>query len=102
MISSVEFVLKKEFGASLDDESIEYIDPFTGTGIFITELLQKLSPESIESIYENQISCNELSVLSYYIATLNIEYTYQQKTGRYKPFKNINCVDTFQQYENTH
>jgi predicted helicase len=70
------------------------MDPATGTGTFITELIEYLPPHQLEHKYRQEIHCNEVAILPYYIANLNIEYTYRQKMGRYAAFDNIVFVDT--------
>ncbi|MGH9949073.1 MAG: N-6 DNA methylase, partial [Pyrinomonadaceae bacterium] len=68
--------------------------PPPGTGTFIAELIEHLSPHDLTYKYENEIHANEVAILPYYIANLNIEFTYQQKMQEYKEFKNICFVDT--------
>lgn len=94
MIESTDFLLEKHFGKSLGDKNVEILDPATGTGTFITELVEYLPPQYLEYKYKNEMHANELAILPYYIANLNIEYTYQQKMGQYEPFENIVFVDT--------
>lgn len=94
MIESTDYILFKHFNKSLGEPYVEILDPATGTGTFITEIIEYLSQNQLESKYENEIHCNEVAILPYYIANLNIEYTYKQKTGKYKEFENICFVDT--------
>jgi predicted helicase len=94
MIESTDFLLFKHFKKTLGDPYIEILDPATGTGTFITELIEYLPLNQLDEKYENDIHCNEVAILPYYIANLNIEYTYKQKTGKYKEFENICFVDT--------
>lgn len=94
MIESTDHLLFKHFNKSLGEPNVEILDPATGTGTFITELIEYLPSNQLESKYEHEIHCNEVSILPYYIANLNIEYTYKQKTGKYKEFENICLVDT--------
>jgi len=94
MIESTDFLLEKHFGRSLADRNVEILDPATGTGTFITELIECIPPQYLEHKYKNEMHANEVAILPYYIASLNIEYTYQQKMGRYEPFENIVFVDT--------
>ena len=94
MIESTDHLLFKHFNKSLGEPNVEILDPATGTGTFITDLIEYLPLNQLESKYENEIHCNEVAILPYYIANLNIEYTYKQKTGKYKEFENICLVDT--------
>ena len=70
------------------------LDPATGTGTFITNLINHLPVERLEHKYRNEIYANEVAILPYYIANLNIEYTYRERTGRYLEFPNLSFVDT--------
>jgi len=94
MIESVDFLLHKHFNKLLGDKNVEILDPATGTGTFITELIEYLPKNKLAYKYEHEIHCNEVAILPYYIANLNIEYTYQQKMGEYQEFENICLVDT--------
>lgn len=104
IIKSVEWVLNKEFGRSLTEENVNVIDPFTGTGTFITRLLQSgiIKKEDLERKYKKEIFANEIVLLAYYIASVNIENAYHDLSGSdsYEPFKGICLTDTFQLYEN--
>ena len=94
MIESADYLVDKHFGKTLGDKGVEILDPATGTGTFITELIEYLPAQQLEYKYEHEIHCNEVAILPYYIANLNIEYTYKQKTGKFKEFENICFVDT--------
>ncbi|WP_016950967.1 type ISP restriction/modification enzyme [Anabaena sp. PCC 7108] len=94
MIESVDFLTHKHFGKLLADKDVEILDPATGTGTFITELIDYLPQHSLEHKYKHEIHCNEVAILPYYIANLNIEFTYKQKMGVYEEFENICFVDT--------
>lgn len=97
--SSVDYILQKEFGRTLSDENVHILDPFTGTGTFITRLLQSglISPEALERKYTREIHANEIVLLAYYIASINIENTYHDlKPGNYRSFEGICLTDTFQ------
>ena len=112
IIHSVEWVLNKEFNRSLTDEKVNIIDPFTGTGTFITRLLQSgiIKPEDLERKYKHEIFANEIVLLAYYIASVNIENAYHDlienchseldSESHYEPFGGICLTDTFQLYEN--
>jgi len=116
IIHSVEHVLKTDFNSSMADENVHILDPFTGTGTFIARLLQSgIIPEDrLPEKYRNEIHANELVLLAYYIAAINIEATYHgiltgNITGQedsdvifepaYEPFNGICLTDTFQMGE---
>ncbi len=94
MIESTDYLLEKHFNRLLADDNVEILDPATGTGTFITELIEYLPKNRLRAKYLNEIHCNELAILPYYIANLNIEYTYQQKMEEYEAFPHICFVDT--------
>jgi predicted helicase len=94
MVASAEHLVHQNFGRLLGDQDVEILDPATGTGTFITEIIEHLSKNRLPYKYENEIHCNEVAILPYYIANLNIEFTYSQKMGQYAEFKNICFVDT--------
>jgi len=94
MIEAADHLVHRHFGRFLADRDVDILDPATGTGTFITELIEYLPKYSLPYKYEREIHCNEVAILPYYIANLNIEYTYWQKMGRYKEFTNICFVDT--------
>jgi predicted helicase len=96
LIESADYLAHKSFGKLLSDPGVEILDPATGTGTFITELIDYLPTDKLEYKYRNEIHCNEVAILPYYIANLNIEYTYKQKTGKHEEFKNICLVDTLE------
>jgi predicted helicase len=94
MIHAADHLTFKHFGKTLGDKDVEILDPAVGTGTFITEIIEYLPENQLKYKYQNEIHCNEVAILPYYIANLNIEYTYKQKTGEYLPFDNICFVDT--------
>jgi len=94
MIESTDYLLDKHFNRLLADDKVEIFDPATGTGTFITELIEYLPKTRLRYKYLNEIHCNEVAILPYYIANLNIEYTYQQKMAEYEAFSHICFVDT--------
>ena len=104
IIHSVEYILNKEFGCSLTDENVHCIDPFTGTGTFVTRLLQSgiILPKDMLRKYLNEIHCNELVLLAYYIADVNIESVFHDlmHPEKYIPYDGICLTDTFQLNEN--
>ena len=81
---------------SLSDEKVVILDPFTGTGTFIVHVLERISMEQLKKKYTGELHANEISILPYYIATLNIENAYRERTGRYSEFGNICWMDTFE------
>ena len=102
IIHSVDEVLQSEFGQTLGSEGVHIIDPFVGTGTFITRLLQSglIKPEQMAHKYRHEIHANEIVLLAYYIAAINIEAVYHEKMGGdYEPFPGICLTDTFQLYE---
>jgi predicted helicase len=102
IIHSVNEVLQSEFGQTLGSPGVHIIDPFTGTGTFITRLLQSglIAPEEMEHKFRHEIHANEIVLLAYYIAAINIEAVYHGlQGGDYVPFEGICLTDTFQMYE---
>jgi predicted helicase len=106
ILYSVNDVLKKEFGKGLTDEHVHLLDPFTGTGTFITRLIQSglIELKDLERKYKHEIHANEIVLLAYYIATINIENAFHDATpeedgigtGTYTQFDGIVLTDTFQ------
>lgn len=99
ILNSVAGVLNSEFDKDINDPDVNVLDPFTGTGTFIARLLESglISKENLERKYKNELFANEITLLAYYIAAVNIENTYARVTGieSYTPFKNILLTDTF-------
>lgn len=106
IIHSVNDILKAEFSTSLTEQNVHILDPFVGTGTFITRLLQSglIRPEDMERKYLNEIHCNEIVLLAYYIADVNIESVFHDITRRktYLPYSGICLTDTFQLAEKKH
>ncbi|HAT3992465.1 helicase [Elizabethkingia anophelis] len=107
IIHSVNDVLKSEFGRSVSDENIHILDPFTGTGTFIVRLLQSglITQEDLHRKYTKELHANEIVLLAYYIAAVNIENAFHDATEdpedgigkeKYIPFDGIVLTDTFQ------
>jgi predicted helicase len=94
MIEGAEHLVYQHFARLLGDEDVQILDPATGTGTFVTELIEHLPKSRLPYKYANEIHCNEVAILPYYIANLNIEYAYAQKMGQYAEFTNICFVDT--------
>ena len=107
IIRSVEDLLQKEFGSSLSDEGVHILDPFTGTGTFIARLIHSglIGPDDLQRKYRSEIHANEIMLLAYYIAAVNIENSYleaMREAGNqadYEPFSGIVLTDTFQSSE---
>ncbi|MEH0110358.1 type ISP restriction/modification enzyme [Tersicoccus sp. MR15.9] len=109
IIRAVDDVLVEHFGTSLSGEGVHVLDPFTGTGTFIARLLQsgRIKPEDLLRKYTQELHANEILLLPYYIAAINIEATFHglqdatsgHSTGDYRPFDGIVLTDTFQSSE---
>ena len=91
IIRGADHLLQRHFGRQLADDNVQILDPATGTGTFITSLIDHLPADRLEYKYLNEIHANEVAILPYYIANLNIEYTYRERTGRYLEFPNL-CI----------
>ena len=96
IVKSTDHLLRKNFARNLSDEDVVILDPFTGTGTFIVHVLERISMERLEKKYAGEMHANEISILPYYIAALNIENAYRERTGRYAEFGNICWMDTFE------
>ena len=99
MVKSVAHILETEFDRSLSDTGVHIIDPFVGTGNFIVCLMQDIRATTLEDKYQNELHCNEILLLPYYIASLNIEHEFFQRTQTYRPFEGIALADTFELLE---
>ena len=99
MVNSVSHILETEFGRSLSDKGVHIIDPFVGTGNFIVRLMQDIQGTALEEKYRHELHCNEVMLLPYYIASLNIEQEFYQRTQTYLPFEGITLADTFELLE---
>ncbi len=94
MCASVEEVLEKEFGKRLGDKEVQILDPCTGTGNFIVNLINRIPKKDLPRMYRQQLFANEVMLLPYYIAALNIEHAYFERTGQYESFDGLCFVDT--------
>ena len=94
IIRGTDYLLQKHFGRTLADDNVQILDPATGTGTFITNLINYLPADRLQHKYDHEIHANEVAILSYYIANLNIEYTYRERTGHYREFPGLCFVDT--------
>jgi predicted helicase len=102
ILKSVDQLLRADFGQTLGSKGVHILDPFTGTGTFITRLMQTglLSKEELARKYKGEIHANEIVLLAYYIAAINIEAAYHDVVGgEYAPFEGICLTDTFQLHE---
>lgn len=96
MIRSADWLCEKHFEKSLIDPGVELLDPATGTGTYIVELLEYFrgQPEKLRKKYKNELHANEVAILPYYVVNLNIEATYQAITGQFAEFEGLCLVDT--------
>ena len=99
MVNSVEYLLKTEFNRSLSDIGVHIIDPFVGTGNFIVRLMQDIQKIALEDKYRHELHCNEVLLMPYYIANLNIEQEFLNHTKKYLPFQGIVFADTFELFD---
>jgi len=96
IVNSIEEILQREFGKSLGSPSVHIIDPFVGTGNFILNVMRRIKKTDLQYKYRNELHCNELMLLPYYVASMNIEHEYFELMGQYEPFQGICLVDTFE------
>ena len=96
MIRSADWLCEKRFGKNLVDSGVEILDPATGTGTYIVELLEHFrgQPDKLRYKYKEELHANEVAILPYYVANLNIEATYQAITGQFAEFEGLCLVDT--------
>lgn len=94
MVQSTDYLLHKHFGKAFADKNVEILDPATGTGTFLTSIIDYIPKKDLAYKYQNEIYANEVAILPYYIANLNVEYTFKQKMQYYQEFTNICFVDT--------
>ena len=96
MVRSVEEILRREFGKSLSSEDVHILDPFVGTGNFVVRVMREIRRSALEHKYRHELHCNEVMLLPYYIASMNIEHEFDELTGGYVPFEGVCLVDTFE------
>ncbi len=96
MCASVAEVLEKEFGKHLWSDDVYIIDPCTGTGNFIVNLIRRIPKKHLEDVYKHRLFANEIMLLPYYIAALNIEHAFFEQTGKYESFEGLCFVDTLE------
>lgn len=98
MIKTSEAILKKHFKKGVKDKNVEILDPATGTGTFVTAIMEHIHRtggiDDLKYKYAHEIHANEVSILPYYVANLNIDAKYRELTGEHKEFENICFVDT--------
>jgi predicted helicase len=94
MVESTDYLLHKHFGKFMEDKDVEILDPATGTGTFICDIIDHIRTDKLEYKYKHELHANEVAILPYYIANLNIEFTYKQKMEQYAEFQNLCFVDT--------
>ncbi|OZH52833.1 DNA helicase [Hydrocoleum sp. CS-953] len=95
MVKSVDEILRKEFKKSLSHKGVHILDPFVGTGNFLMRIMREIKKTSLPDKYKNELHCNEVMLLPYYIASMNIEHEYLEATKKYESFEGICLVDTF-------
>ena len=96
MVRSVEEILGAEFNRSLSDSGVHIIDPFVGTGNFIVRIMREIQKTALADKYQSELHCNEVMLLPYYIASMNIEHELFEATSTYQPFEGVCLVDTFE------
>lgn len=96
MCASVDAVLRREFGTSIEEPRVQIIDPCVGTGSYIVNLLHRIPNHRLKYKYEHDLFCNEIMLLAYYIASLNIEHEYYARLREYEPFEGICFTDTLE------
>ena len=96
MVKSIEEILQTEFNRSLSDSGVHIIDPFVGTGNFIVRIMREIQKTALAGKYQTELHCNEVMLLPYYIASMNIEHEFFEAIDRYQPFEGICLVDTFE------
>lgn len=101
MCASVAEVLEKEFGKKLWSDDVYIIDPCTGTGNFIVNLIRRIPKAKLEDVYKHRLFANEIMLLPYYIAALNVEHAYWEQAGKYESFEGLCFVDTLDLAEHT-
>ncbi|MCC6124325.1 MAG: N-6 DNA methylase [Pirellulales bacterium] len=99
MVASVEHVLRTEFESTLADRDVHILDPFVGTGNFIVNLMRLIPKSALRHKFRYELHCNELMLLPYYVASMNIEHAFWEATGTYEAFEGICLVDTFETAE---
>ena len=99
MCRSVEEALKDEFGLTLGSKEVVILDPCTGTGNFVVNLIERMPAKALEDAYKNRLFANEVMLLPYYVASLNIEHAYYERAKKYEAFEGLCFVDTLDMAE---
>lgn len=101
ILNSANDALRKHFGETLSSSGVQILDPFSGTGTFLVRLIQSglIDEEHLPHKYAHELHANEIVLLAYYIATINVETAYHAVTSEYKPFEGMILIDTFQMTE---
>lgn len=101
IIHSVQFSLQEHFSCNLGDRGVQVLDPFTGTGTFLVRLIQSglINKKDLPYKFDNELHANDIILLAYYIASVNLETAFHMQTGTYKPFNGMVLTDTFQMTE---
>jgi predicted helicase len=99
MCNSVEEALKEEFGLTLASSEVVILDPCTGTGNFIVNLIDRMPVKALAEAYQNRMFANEVMLLPYYVASLNIEHAYYERMRQYESFQGLCFVDTLDMAE---
>ncbi len=109
MVRSVDVLLERHFGQSLAASGVHVLDPFVGTGNFLVRVMDQIPAPALAAKYgasggggaraRGELHANEVMLLPYYVASLNVEHAYLEKTGQYAPFEGIVLVDTFEMVE---
>ena len=110
MLHSVDYLLQTELNTKLENDNVSIIDPFTGTGSYLTQLINAtklngeylISNEKLKHKYQHEIFANEIMLLPYYIASVNIAHAFYTRTNEHIPFNGICLTDTFAAYEDTY
>jgi predicted helicase len=95
MVRSVAEILETEFGKTLGSKGVHILDPFVGTGNFLVHLMREIPRTALPHKFAHELHANEIMLLPYYIASMNIEHEYYEATGHYEPFEGICLADTF-------
>jgi predicted helicase len=100
MIEATDGILRKSFKKSLSSKGVQILDPATGTGTFLTQIMNWIPKRDLVRKYGSELFANEIAILPYYIANINFEYIYFQRTGEFRDFENISFVDTLELSQN--
>jgi predicted helicase len=101
MVHSVQNILRTDFGKSFSSADVHILDPFVGTGNFIVHIMQEIKKTTLDLKYDSELHCNEVMLLPYYVASMNIEREFYELTGKYEMFPGICLVDTFELAEDS-